>query len=91
MSTLDFRDLPEDRLATTDKEGNRLWIIPARVQGFWKTRKTLFHIVLLSFFVLTPWLRYKGSPLLLFDIFNRQFVFFGKVFAAHDAPFYSLF
>lgn len=86
MSTLDFRDLPEDRLATTDKEGNRLWIIPARVQGVWKRRKTLFHIVLLAIFVLTPWLRWDGSPLVLFDIFNRQFVFFGTVFASHDAP-----
>ena len=86
MSTLDFRDLPEDRLATTDSEGNRLWIIPALVKGKWKNRKTSFHWVLLALFVLTPWLRYKGSPLLLFDIFERQFVFFGKVFAAHDAP-----
>ncbi len=86
MSTLDFRDLPEDRLATTDKEGNRIWIIPARVRGFWKTRKTLFHIVLLAIFVLTPWLRWGGSPLVLFDIYHRQFVFFGHVFAAHDGP-----
>ena len=86
MSTLDFRDLPEDRLATTDKEGNRLWIIPARVRGLWKTRKTYFHIVLLAIFVLTPWLRWNDSPLILFDIMNRQFVLFGKVFASHDAP-----
>ncbi len=86
MSTLDFRDLPEDRLATTDAEGNRLWIIPARVRGHWKNRKTIFHIVLLAIFVLTPWLRWGGSPIVLFDIFNRQFVFFGKVFASHDAP-----
>lgn len=86
MSTLDFRDLPEDRLATTDKEGNRLWIIPARVRGKWKNRKTIFHIMLLLIFVLTPWLRYNDSPLVLFDIFNRQFIIFGTVFASHDAP-----
>ncbi len=86
MSTLDFRDLPEDRLATTDKEGRRVWIIPARVRGFWKTRKTVFQSVLLAIFVLTPWLRWDDSPLVLFDILNRQFVLFGYVFAAHDAP-----
>ncbi len=86
MSTLDYRDLPEDRLATTDEEGRRLWIIPMPVQGYWKKRKTLFHIFLLAVFILTPWLRFKGSPLLLFDILNRQFIFFGKVFASHDAP-----
>ncbi len=86
MSTLDFRDLPEDRLATTDKDGNRIWIIPARVRGVWKNRRTGFQIFLLAIFVLTPWLRWGGSPLVLFDIFNRQFVLFGHVFAAHDAP-----
>lgn len=86
MSTLDFRDLPTDRLATTDKDGNRLWIIPARVRGKWKNRKTIFHIILLAIFVCTPWFRWGGKPIVLFDIFHRQFVFFGKVFAAHDAP-----
>ena len=86
MSTLDFRDLPEERLATTDEEGRRLWIIPARVRGYWKNRKTVFHIILLMIFTLTPWLRISGKPILLFDIQNRQFVFFGNVFASHDAP-----
>jgi cytochrome c oxidase accessory protein FixG len=86
MSTLDPRHLPEDRLATTDQDGSRIWIVPARVRGIWKTRKTYFHLFLLLLFVLTPWLRYQGSPLLLFDIFNRQFVFFGNVFGAHDGP-----
>lgn len=86
MSTLDFRDLPEDRLSTTDEEGRRMWIIPARVRGYWKTRKTFFHIILLAIFVLTPWLRWHGSPLVLFDIYHRQFVLFGYVFAAHDGP-----
>ena len=86
MSTLDFRDLPEDRLSTSDKEGNRIWIIPARVRGRWKNRKTVFHIFLLAIFVLTPWLRYKGAPIVLFDILDRQFVILGKVFASYDAP-----
>lgn len=86
MSTLDFRDLPEDRLASTDAEGRRLWIIPLPVQGIWKKRKTLFHHFLLVIFLLTPWLRWNGSPLVLFDVQNRQFIFFGKVFASHDAP-----
>jgi len=86
MSTLDPRHLPQDRLSSTNEDGSRLWIIPARVRGPWKNRKTIFHICLLLLFVLIPWLRYNGRPLFLFDIFNRQFVFLGHVFGAHDGP-----
>lgn len=86
MSTLDPRHLPQDRLASTNEDGSRMWIIPARVRGPWKNRKTIFHILLLLLFVLTPWLRYQDQPLFLFDIFDRQFIFFGHVFGAHDGP-----
>ena len=86
MSTLDFRNLPQDRLGTTDEEGNRRWIIPARVRGKWKTRKTLLHIPLLLIFILTPWLRWKGDPLVLFDLGERRFILFGEIFSAHDGP-----
>ncbi len=86
MTTLDPRHLPKDRLASTDQDGSRIWIIPTQVRGPWKNRKTIFHIFLLLIFVLTPWLRFNGQPLFLFDILHRQFIFFGHVFGAHDAP-----
>ena len=86
MRNLDYRDLPSDRIASTDEEGSRIWIIPARVRGKWKQRKTIFHIILLTIFVLTPWLRWNGSPLVLLDLVQRQFIFFGRAFGAHDAP-----
>jgi cytochrome c oxidase accessory protein FixG len=69
-----------------DEFGERKWIIPAEVKGYFRKRRTLFHLVLLGVFLLTPWFNINGRQALLLDIANREFHFFGLSLFAHDAP-----
>lgn len=69
-----------------DEFGERKWIIPAEVKGFFRRRRTLLHFVLLGVFLFTPWIHIQGRQILLLDIANREFHFFGLSLFAHDAP-----
>jgi cytochrome c oxidase accessory protein FixG len=86
MSTLDYRDIPEERLATTDEYGNRLFVIPAIVQGTWAKRKSVVHGLLLCFLLLLPWIKVAGKPAVLLNLPEREFTFFGTTLYAHDGP-----
>ena len=86
MSTLDYRNIPQERLATTDAEGNRLHIIPAIARGVWATRKNAVHGVLLLFLLILPWITISGKPAVLLNIPDREFTFFGLSLYAHDGP-----
>lgn len=59
---------------------------PAEVRGNFQSIRNFIQPVLIAFFLLAPWLKINGQPMLLFDIFNRRFVFFGHTFFSHDAP-----
>lgn len=59
---------------------------PAEVKGFYQRIRDLLQPVLILIFLAAPWIRFRGQPLLLFDIFNRHFVFFGSTFYSHEAP-----
>lgn len=59
---------------------------PAEVKGFYQKIRDLLQPVLIVIFLAAPWIQFRGQPLLLFDIFNRHFVFFGSTFYSHEAP-----
>ncbi len=93
MGVIDFRNLPENRVATTDEHGSRMMPIPARVKGIWQRRRTVVQGILIAVLLGLPWLRVGGVPAILLDIPGRRFTFFGLTLFAHDGPkiFFALF
>jgi cytochrome c oxidase accessory protein FixG len=75
-----------ERLGMLDEHGGRQFIIPAEVKGFYKSLKTKLHFVLIFFFLAMPWIHINEKQLLLFNIPQRRFHFFGMQLFAHDAP-----
>lgn len=80
------RELPTDRLATTDAQGNRIYLYPADVRGIWRSRRNILNGFLILLFLILPWIQIKGHQAILLDIPNRKFAVLGLAFWAHDAP-----
>lgn len=83
-------ELHEERLATTDEKGHRVYIHPENVKGLWRNRRTIFYWFLIGLYLVLPWINYKGKQIILLDIPHREFTFFGMTFYAHDAPLFLL-
>ena len=79
-------DLPEDRLATMDESGRRLYLHPADASGRFRRWRTLVYSVLLVIFLVLPWIKIGGYQAILLDLPQRKFAIFGLTFWAHDAP-----
>jgi cytochrome c oxidase accessory protein FixG len=83
-------ELHEERLATTDEKGHRVYIHPEDVKGIWRNRRTIFYWFLIGLYLVLPWIHFKGKQIILLDIPHREFTFFGMTFYAHDAPLFLL-
>lgn len=79
-------ELPKDRLATTDTYGDRVYIYPAEVKGFWRKHRDWTQAVLVLIFMVLPWIKVGGEQALLLSIPERRFAFFGLTLYAHDGP-----
>jgi cytochrome c oxidase accessory protein FixG len=79
-------EIPKDRLATTDEFGDRVYIYPAEVQGFWRKHRTWTQAVLVIFFLVLPWIKINGSQAVFLSITRREFALFGLTFFANDGP-----
>ena len=86
MKVVDQRNLPQERPASMDETGKRVFIFPAQVEGIWRRRRTITEIFLVIFFLVLPWIKIGGHQALLLDIAERKFSVFGLTFWAHDAP-----
>ena len=80
------QELPTHRLATTDQQGNRIYLYPIEVLGKWRSRRSKLTWVLMVLFLVLPWIHIHGHPAVLLDIAHRKFAIFGIAFWAHDAP-----
>lgn len=79
-------DLHAERLATTDEKGRRIFLHPEDVKGYWRSLRTKFQWLLILFYLVLPWIHYKGQQVILLNIPARKFVIFGTTFMGHDAP-----
>ncbi len=86
MKVLDKRQLPEDRLATTDEKGSRVYVFPATVKGLYRSLRTSVQAILIVILLVLPWIKIGGHQALLLDIVERKFSVFGLTFWAHDGP-----
>lgn len=74
------------KLTSIDHNGDRIYIIPAEVRGFFRRHRDWSQILLLVIFLVLPWTSLNGHQTVLLNIPNREFALFGVLFRAHDAP-----
>lgn len=72
------------RSAAIRSDGTRERIIVADVAGRFSTSRKFTFAMLWIVFILTPFLHWRGEPLLLFDIAHRHFAIAGFGFSAQD-------
>lgn len=73
-----------DRIATVNEDGKRVWVYPKKPKGKIYNWRKIVSYVLLAILFLSPFLKYKGEQIILLNILERKFVFFGAVFHPHD-------
>ncbi|MBK8177675.1 MAG: cytochrome c oxidase accessory protein CcoG [Planctomycetes bacterium] len=65
-------------------DGSRNMLQPADVRGRWHKRRNWIFLALIAFYVIVPWLRMDGAPLLRFDVPNRTAYIVGHTFTRDD-------
>ena len=78
------KDSFRDKIATVDQEGNRVWMYPKKPKGKLTSYRNYVSYFFLALFFLAPFIRIQGEPLILINILERHFVFFGVVFWPQD-------
>lgn len=71
-------ELHQDRLATTDETGARVYLYPEDTEGKWKDRRTFFYWFLILLYLVLPWFYIKGKPAIFIDLAHREFTFMGS-------------
>jgi cytochrome c oxidase accessory protein FixG len=79
-----------DSIATIDKEGKRKWIFSKKPKGRLTTYRTWVSVALLGLLFGGPFIKIGGEPLLLLNVLERRFVFFGQVFSPQDFYLFGL-
>jgi cytochrome c oxidase accessory protein FixG len=73
-----------DRLTTVSDEGKRVWVFPKKPKGRLYNYRSLVAAILLIFFYVTPFIKFKGDPILLLNVIERKFIIFGVIFWPQD-------
>jgi cytochrome c oxidase accessory protein FixG len=73
-----------DTVSTVDKEGHRKWIYALQPKGFLYKLRTYISWVYLAIFFAIPFIKINNIPFLEFNILERRFIFFGKIFTPDD-------
>lgn len=77
-------ELFRDSITTINDQGNRAWVFPNKPHGKYydfRTAFTWFYLVLLF---VTPFIKYHGEPLFLFNVAEKKFILFGAIFWPQD-------
>lgn len=73
-----------DSIATVQKDGKRKWIFPIKPSGRYTNRRTILAILYYAMFFITPFIKVKGRPLLMFNFPEGKFIIFGYLFWPED-------
>lgn len=73
-----------DKIATVNEKGKRIWVYPKKPKGRYYNRRKWVSYLLLLFLFGIPHLKINGLPLLMFNIIERKFIIFGKIFWPQD-------
>lgn len=73
-----------DAISTVDKQGKRVWVYPKKPSGkFTRWRQWVAYSLVVLLFA-GPFIRIGGEPLLMINLVERRFVFFGQTFWPQD-------
>ena len=88
MDTLEeiIKDTEEyrDTIATVDEKGKRIWIHPKKPKGRFYNRRKIVSVILLTLLFGAPFIKIGDNPLFLFNVLERKFVLFGRLFLPAD-------
>ncbi len=79
-----------DELATVTSAGKRKWVYPKKPSGRYYTARNFVAVILLLILFITPFIKIKGHPFVLFNILERHFILFGIPFGPHDFHLFGL-
>lgn len=79
-----------DRIATVDEDGGRKWIFPKKPSGKFFNYRKIVSYVLLAILFAAPHIKINGEPMLLFNVLERKFVIFGKIFWPQDLYLFAI-
>lgn len=73
-----------DSISTVDKQGKRVWVYPKKPKGRLTNWRRILAYALVVLLFAGPFLRIGGEPLLMINLPDRRFVFFGHTFWPQD-------
>jgi len=73
-----------DEVTTINRDGSRYFLHPSDVSGQFTLARRVFALLLISLYVLLPWIPINGFPAVFLDVEQRSFHLFGLTFAAQD-------
>ena len=79
-----------DKINTVTYEGKRIWVHARKPSGKMYNYRKIVAFFLLLFLFLAPFMKFKGEQLVLLNILERKFVFFGFIFWPQDFYFFYL-
>jgi cytochrome c oxidase accessory protein FixG len=83
---MEIARVTRDSVSTTSENGKRIPVFPAEVKGKWNTRRTIFQWGMIAIYLVLPWIKVGGHPLIQLDIEHRRFSIFGQLFFAQEVP-----
>ena len=73
-----------DAVSTISKEGNRNYVNPQKPGGKLYNLRSYFSYFYLILFFTLPFIKVEGEPVFLFNVLERKFIFFSKIFWPQD-------
>lgn len=73
-----------DHVSTIGADGKRIWVYAKKIAGPYFNKRQVVSYFLLTFLFLAPHIKVGGHQLLLFNLIERKFIIFGKVFWPQD-------
>ncbi len=77
-------DTFRNELASVSPDGRRRWVYARKPSGWFYRQRTRLSWVLLAFLLLAPFIKVNGLQLMMFNVIERKFVFFGLLFWPQD-------
>lgn len=79
-----------DSISTVNQDGSRNWVYPKKPSGKFYNRRKIVSYLLLIFLFAAPHIYINGHQSLMFNIIERKFVIFGKVFWPQDLYLFAI-
>jgi cytochrome c oxidase accessory protein FixG len=73
-----------NRIPTAQRSGERIWVFARKPKGRFYRARTVVAWLLMALMIAGPFIKLSGHPLLMFNIVERKFSLFGKMFWPQD-------